>query len=96
MRTRIVFVIALLMNGCSTVALSPEGERVRTTSDASEVATCKALGFVESKPPFVGQHDAEYTLRNKAAALGADTILIPRRNFVGTQPQGATAYKCGK
>jgi hypothetical protein len=81
----------ILMLGCGTVALSPEGERIRLTSDRNDVAGCAMVGVVDAKPPYIGPHDAEYTLRNKAAAIGADTLLVAGWK---ANTQSATAYRC--
>lgn len=88
---RLLLLGAIVMSGCATVALSPEGERVRLTSDRKDVAGCVLVGVVDAKPPYIGPHDAEYTLRNKAAAIGADTLLAAGWK---ANTQSATAYRC--
>ena len=60
--------------GCATMSL--KGERVRTTTAASDVEGCKPPGEVSAPPPYVGPSDAEFKLRNQAADLGANVVLM--------------------
>jgi hypothetical protein len=84
-----------LLLSCATVALSPEGERVRMVNDNASVAGCTLVGTVDAS---TSEAEAAYnTLRNKAAAIGADTILVPRNRLgIADPPTSAPAYRCAK
>lgn len=82
--------VPLLLIGCSTVAVVPQAEHIKTTRDKTEVANCQMLGIVEAHPPYIGSHDAANQLKNKAAPLGADTVFVS--GVAGTIT--GVAYKC--
>jgi hypothetical protein len=73
--------------GCASVA--PKSESVVLTHDSSEVAGCKEVGTVQSWLSLSFK-DAQTQLRNRAADLGADTVLISS-SFGDTN---GTAYLC--
>jgi hypothetical protein len=75
--------------GCATLSL--KGERVRTTTADSDVKGCKLLGEVSAPPPYVGPSDAEFKLRNQAADLGADVVLMQ----TGVGSATGRAFDCG-
>ena len=77
------------ITGC--VSLTPTAKLISETKTEGEVANCVNPGEVVATPPFVGPSDAKNTLRNKAAALGANKILITKYG-IGTAK--AQAYKC--
>lgn len=81
---------ALFVAGCSTVAVVPQAEHIKTTRNKQEVAQCRMLGIVEAEPPFIGSHDAANKLKNKAAQLNADTVFVS--GVAGTIT--GVAYKC--
>jgi outer membrane lipoprotein SlyB len=91
MRLSIAIVAAALSTGCTTLA--PHAEDVRTTSHAEEVAHCTAMGSVRSVPPYIMPNEDLKQLRNKAVALGADTVLITGPRLIST---AGIAYKCAK
>lgn len=80
------------LSGCVSVA--PQAEAIRVTSIGSEVAQCKILGAVESHPPYVFPSDGVNQLRNNAAALGADTLLLTSSGAL--RGKTGMAYRCGK
>jgi hypothetical protein len=90
--TRVILVAALLAAGC--VSLAPQAETIRVTSIGSEVGQCKVLGAVESHPPYMFPSDAVNQLRNNAAALGADTLLLTSSGAL--RGKTGMAYRCGK
>jgi hypothetical protein len=71
--------------------LSLRGERVRVTTSDGDVTQCKFLGEVKAYPPFVGPKDAEHTIRNEAADLGADVVRLSS----GIGEATGKAYDCG-
>ena len=81
----------LLLTATACVSLSLAGEGVRLTKHDSDVEGCKFLGEVEAHPPYHGPNDAENTLKNEAAKLGADVVVS--RGFFGTIE--GRAYDCG-
>ena len=62
----------LLTTACVTLKPMSGGEGVILVRDAAEVTSCKALGGVRVR----ADPNAEYDIRNQAAALGANTVLI--------------------
>ena len=76
-------------SGCASVV--PRSETVLLTREAAAVSGCKEVGTVQSWLSF-SFRDADNQLRNRALALGADTVLV-------SSPFGDTtgiAYLCGK
>jgi Domain of unknown function (DUF4156) len=81
----------LLMASMACVSLSLAGEKVRITKHESDAEGCRFLGEVEARPPYRGQHDAAYTLRNEAAKLGGDVVV--NSDWIGAIK--AKVYDCG-
>jgi hypothetical protein len=73
--------------GCASVA--PKSESVVLTRESSDVVGCKEIGDVESWLSLSFK-DAQTQLRNRAAGLGADTVLVSS-SFGDTT---GTAYRC--
>jgi hypothetical protein len=90
MRSLIVIAAVVMSFGCSTVAVVPQAEHIKTTRNKDEVANCKMLGIVEAHPPYIGSHDAANQLKNRAALLNADTVFVS--GVAGTIT--GVAYKC--
>lgn len=87
---RFALVVALVaLSGCRSLSL--RGDRVRVTTHDDDVTGCRFLGEVKAHPPFVGPKDAEHTVRNKAAELGADVVRISNGVGVAT----GRAFDCG-
>ena len=74
--------------GCTTT--SPEADNLRVVHEKTAVAGCKSLGFVDAKPPFVLPSDAMNEMKEKAGALGADTLLVTNYTTRAT----GIAYDC--
>jgi len=84
--------LVLLMIGASGCrSLSLRGDQVRVTTHDSDVTDCRFLGEVKAHAPFVGPNDAENTVRNNAAGLGADVVRISYGFGVAT----GRAFDCG-
>ncbi len=81
----------LLLASLACVSLSLAGEGVRMTKHESDVEGCRFLGEVEAHPPYLGPHDAAYTLRNEAAKLGGDVVVSS--DWAGTIK--GKVYDCG-
>src|SRR5258708_12968032 len=73
-RLAAIAVIGLGTAGCVTVALAPGAEKVKITKNASDVASCKAVGNVKS--PMVGYDGINATLQNQAFGLGGNTVFV--------------------
>ena len=84
--------IGLLVTGCVSVA--PQAEKIRVTSNGEDVAQCKVLGTVESHPPYMFRSDGVNQLRNNAAALDADTLLLTSSGAL--RGKTGMAYRCAK
>jgi len=78
-----------MVAGCASVV--PRSEAVVLTRESAAVSGCKEMGTIQSWLSF-SFRDADNQLRNRALALGADTVLV-------SSPFGdttGTAYLCGK
>lgn len=73
--------------GCASVA--PKSESIVLTREASQVKGCKEVGSVQAWLSLTFK-DASNQLRNRAASLGADTVLVSSA-FGDTN---GTAYLC--
>lgn len=87
-----LFALSLLQS-CATATLSPEGEAVRVVTDRADVQGCELLGVVEVEKK-VSAGEMLYVLRNKAAAMKADTLLVPKGASMFPAESG-NAYRCG-
>jgi hypothetical protein len=82
-RLAAIAVIGLGMAGCVTVALAPGAEKVKITKNASDVASCRAVGNVNSQP--MGPEATNADLQNKTMGLGGNTVFVTRANLGCTQ-----------
>jgi hypothetical protein len=80
---------ALGTAGCVNIALAPGAEKVKITKTASDVASCKAVGNVLSKP--MGPTATNADLQNKTLGLGGNTIFVTAAT--GDAVEGV-AYSC--
>ena len=94
---------SLLLQGCATVALTAEGERVQVVSEPKAIQPCTYVGVVETDESLA-RDEMIYVLRNAAAALEADTLLIPKgaavfAGMIREEPhivvRKGDAYRCG-
>jgi hypothetical protein len=87
MRARVVLVVlpaTLLAAGCALVELTPAGAGVRLASPEA-VVTCTNLGRITAsvvhevgilpRHPEAVQNNINVTARNRAAEMGADTLV---------------------
>jgi hypothetical protein len=79
----------LLTAGCATVALAPGAEKVKITRNASDVASCKAVGNVKSL--LIGNEGMNATMQNQALGLGGNMVFDT--GTVGQSVAGV-AYSC--
>jgi hypothetical protein len=97
-----VIVLAGMLNACTWVKTTPEGESVRVAS-ADAVADCvrkgkvtvsvkSRVGGVERKPTKVATELAALA-RNEGALLGGDTVVAETDVAEGRQTFGV--YQCG-
>lgn len=92
-----VVLLALLISACSS-ALTPAGAKVRVTSNSESLAPCKLIGPVVGEDninPFddVREENAITRMKNAAAAMGANTVLVVTTASKGTRQHGE-AYSC--
>lgn len=98
-----ILLTTFLLSSCVTVAVSPEGSRVRLTSNADVVRGCKYIGQVKGSDRMNGglagqgaaEENAMRDVRNKAAELGANTVhlLTVSGRFSGADVRGE-GYNC--
>lgn len=95
--------IAILCAGCVVVRLTPEAEKVRVTSNPDAVHGCSLVGNVAGSDIMNGgqfgqmaaEENANRTLRNRAAEMGANTVLmITSTTNTGGSRQRGEAYAC--
>jgi hypothetical protein len=89
LRLATVFALGAANAGCATVALAPGAERVRLTTNAADVTSCKAVGNV--KAPSVAAFDGVATIQNQAVGLGANTIFV---TVPTSGSEEGVAYNC--
>jgi uncharacterized protein DUF4156 len=85
--------LLFLVSGCASVVLTPEAEQVRVVERGDDVRGCTLLGMIEATGPDIAQGDSQRELRNRAAAIGADTVLLTSRG--STKNAYGAAYRCG-
>jgi hypothetical protein len=79
----------LAVSGCTTLA--PTAASITTTRDGAAVSNCKPVGNVASTPPYVLPGDDLKQLKNQAAGLGGEIVLITGPRLISTQ---GIAYRC--
>jgi uncharacterized protein YbjQ (UPF0145 family) len=94
---KILAAFALLVASCST-ATTPDGAKVRVTSNAESLVGCKVIGEVQGEDninPFddVREENAIRRMKNAAAAMGANTVLVVTASSKGSRQHGE-AYRC--
>jgi len=95
--------VSLLLASCVTTTLTPEGAKVRVTTNQEAVHGCVLIGEVKGADHMnggtMGQGAAQETamreLKNRAAAMGADTVLMitSTTNTSGSVQLGE-GYRC--
>ncbi len=84
-----IALLGFIMSGCITVAVAPGAEKVKITTNAGDVASCKAVGNVTSRPMGAAATNAD--LQNKTFGLGGNAVFITAT--VGDLVEGV-AYTC--
>lgn len=97
--------LAVALGGCVHVQVTPKAESVRLTSNAEEVQGCQLVGHVEGRDRLNGgilgqraaEENAQRALRNNAARMGANTVLVVSgtTGMTGSRQQGE-AYACSQ
>jgi hypothetical protein len=103
MRNLFAAVAVLLLVGCLSRGISPEGSAVRVTRSAAIVASCKALGEVKAVDHRAGglfaqgvsKDNSTKTGQEQTAKLGGNVLLIDQQDsgMMGSTTYG-TAYSC--
>lgn len=103
MRQLALLVVLLALASCVTTTLTPDGAKVRVTSNPEAVHGCTLVGEVKGADHLngglLGQGAAQETamreLKNRAAAMGADTVLMvtSTTNTSGSVQLGE-GYRC--
>jgi hypothetical protein len=88
-RFTVVVALGAAVVGCATVALAPGADRVRLTTRAADVASCRAVGSVKANSDSA--FDGEADIRNQALGLGANSVFVTR--YVTGKEEGV-AYAC--
>ena len=89
MRCVVSIIVAIALCGCASSGSVSHG--VRVTRNAADVERCKHIGAVQSVPPYSLPGEDLERIRNRAVAIGADTVLLDT-------PRGdsrfGVAYRC--
>jgi hypothetical protein len=85
------YIFVFSMSEAAPAPPQAEPSSVAIVREAAEVAQCKLLGEIAAHPPYIWPGDDLKQLRQKAAELGADTVLVPGRR-IGTVE--GLAYQC--
>jgi uncharacterized protein YbjQ (UPF0145 family) len=103
MKRMAIVAASFLMASCVTTSLTPEGAKVRVTSNPEAVHGCTLVGEVKGADHWnggmMGQGAAQETamreLKNRAAAAGANVVLIvtSTTNMSGSVQLGE-GYRC--
>ena len=93
----LLFIFLALLTGCQTIELSPEAKLVRTISPVV-AEKCEHLGLVDAFEIHLGGgvQGAQLKIRNNAAQLGGNSILIISESIDKHQHATiiAEVYKC--
>ena len=98
-----LFSIIVLLTGCVTVKLSPEGSKIRLTSNPNVVNGCSYIDQVQGTDHMNGglagqgaaEENAMREIRNLAAEMGADTVhLVTQTTGTSGAAVRGEAYKC--
>jgi hypothetical protein len=84
-----LILLGAVLLACTTLA--PTARDIPTTREPAAIANCKAVGNVASIPPYILPGDDLRQLKNQAAGLGGDMVLITGPRLVSTQ---GIAYRC--
>jgi len=95
--------VTLMLFATSCVSMTPEGAKVRVTANPEAVHGCTLIGEVKGAEHMWGgvagqgiaEDHAMTELKNRAAAMGADTVLMvtSSTNTSGSVQRGE-AYRC--
>jgi uncharacterized protein YbjQ (UPF0145 family) len=88
----------------SCVSVTPAGRSVRVTSDPAVVHGCTYIGAVQGRSSWggiagqaQGEKNSMAKLQNRAAEMGADTVLlVTSHSGGGGSQQRGEAYLCGQ
>lgn len=93
--------LAICLVFVSCVTVTPQGAKVRITANPEAIRTCTLLGEVRGETMWGGmiggtaEEHAVNELKNRAAAMGANTVLMVTSSagFTGSVQRGE-AYRC--
>lgn len=90
-----VLAVGILALTAACVTVTPQGQRVRVTSNPEAVKGCEFLGNVKSTSGFgsttsLAASNTERTLQNKTAKLGGNVLFIVTSGGHST----GEAYRC--
>jgi hypothetical protein len=71
--------------------MAPGAQDIPVTRNTAEVEHCKAVGPLQSVPPYIMPGDDLRQMRNQAVGLGADKILLTGPRVLST---AGVAYRC--
>lgn len=76
---RLALVAAVVMSsvqGCATASLTPAGAQVQVVSERKAIESCRFVSVVETDQSLA-RSEMIAVLRNAAAEVEADTLLVP-------------------
>jgi hypothetical protein len=92
----LLIVFAALVSACRPLVMTPEASLVAIAPDAGSVGGCKLRGEVFALAPFQTADEPVDQLKIRAEGIGADTLLISRKEEGQTVSKDwkARAYRC--
>lgn len=91
MRRVASIIVAIALSGCASSGSVSHG--VRLTRNAADVEHCKHIGAVQSVPPYSLPGEDLERIRNRAVAIGADTVLLDTQRG---EARSGIGYRCVK
>ena len=89
MRCVASIIVAIALCSCASSGSVSHG--VRVTRNAADVERCKHIGAVQSVPPYSLPGEDMERIRNRAVAIGADTVLL---DTLRGEAASGIAYRC--
>jgi hypothetical protein len=83
-----IVLIVFALTACQEIPLVPGADKVKFTSTAADVASCKAMGNVSVPPDTGGINGPLNALANRAVGLNANVVFLDGAGASGV------AYRC--
>jgi outer membrane lipoprotein SlyB len=89
MRCVTTMLVVIALTGCASSSSVSHG--IKVTRNTADVERCKHIGAVQTVPPYSQPGEDMERIRNRAEAIGADTVLL---NTLRSDSASGIAYRC--